>query len=49
MPSDDKMSLDERRKYLKLVMPRYAKAGRVKRWRNAPVRDARGPLGAGGI
>jgi hypothetical protein len=31
MPSDDKMSVDERRKYLKLVMPRYVKAGRVER------------------
>ena len=29
MPSDDKMSVDERRKYLRLVMPRYAEAGRV--------------------
>jgi hypothetical protein len=28
MPSDDKMSVDERRKYLKLVAPRYAKAKR---------------------
>jgi hypothetical protein len=31
MPSDDKMSVDERRKYLKLVIPRYAKARRVER------------------
>jgi len=31
MPSDEKMSVDERRKYLKLVAPRYAKAGRVER------------------
>jgi len=31
MPSDDKMSVDERRKYLKLVAPRYAKAGRLER------------------
>jgi hypothetical protein len=31
MPSDDKMSVGERRKYLKLVKPRYAKAGRAKR------------------
>ncbi|MFC1962473.1 hypothetical protein ACFLWB_00495 [Chloroflexota bacterium] len=31
MPSDDKMNVDERRKYLKLVAPRYAKAGRVER------------------
>ena len=31
MPSDEKMSLDERRKYLKLVAPRYAKAGRGER------------------
>ncbi len=31
MPSDDKMSVDERRKYLKLVAPRYAKAGRADR------------------
>ncbi len=29
MPSDDKMSVDERRKYLRLVAPRYAKAGRA--------------------
>ncbi|MEK7777961.1 MAG: integrase [Chloroflexota bacterium] len=28
---DDKMSIDERRKYLKLVAPRYAKAGREER------------------
>ena len=31
MPSDDKMSVDERRKYLKLVAPRYGKAGRAER------------------
>jgi hypothetical protein len=31
MPIDDKMSVNERRKYLKLVAPRYAKAGRVER------------------
>ena len=31
MPSDDKMSVDERRKYLKLVAPRYARAGRAER------------------
>lgn len=31
MPSDDKMSVDERRKYLRLVAPRYAKAGRAER------------------
>ena len=31
MPSDDAMSVDERRKYLKLVAPRYAKAGRAER------------------
>ncbi|HLE80082.1 MAG TPA: integrase [Dehalococcoidia bacterium] len=31
MPSDDKMSVDERRKYLKLVAPRYAKASRPNR------------------
>jgi len=31
MPSDDKMSVDERRKYLKLVAPRYAKASRMER------------------
>lgn len=31
MPSDDRMSVDERRKYLKLVAPRYAKAGRAER------------------
>lgn len=31
MPSDDRMSVDERRKYLKLVAPRYARAGRVER------------------
>ena len=31
MPIDDKMSVDERRKYLKLVARRYAKAGRVER------------------
>ena len=31
MPSDDRMSIDERRKYLKLVAPRYGKAGRVER------------------
>ena len=28
MPSDDKMSVDERRKYLKLVVPRYTRSGR---------------------
>ena len=31
MPSDDKMSVDERRKYLKLVASRYAQAGRTER------------------
>lgn len=31
MPSDEKMSVDERRKYLKLVAPRYAKSGRRER------------------
>ena len=31
MPSDEKMSVDERRKYLKLVAPRYAKARRAER------------------
>lgn len=31
MPSDDRMSVDERRKYLKLVAPRYSRAGRVER------------------
>ena len=32
MPSEEKMSVDERRKYLKLVAPRYAKAGRTHRF-----------------
>ena len=31
MPDDDKMSIDERRKYLKLVARRYAKAKRAER------------------
>ena len=31
MPSDDRMSVDERRKYLKLVAPRYSRAGRSDR------------------
>lgn len=31
MPDEEKMSIDERRKYLKLVAPRYVKAGRVER------------------
>ncbi len=31
MPIEVKMSVNERRKYLKLVAPRYAKAGRVER------------------
>jgi hypothetical protein len=31
MPIDEKMSVNERRKYLKLVAPRYAQAGRVER------------------
>jgi hypothetical protein len=31
MPDDDKMSIDERRKYLRLVARRYAKAKRVER------------------
>ena len=31
MPNEDRMTVDERRKYLKLVSPRYAKAGRVER------------------
>lgn len=31
MPSDDKMNVDERRKYLKLVAPRYVEAERAER------------------
>ena len=31
MPSDEKMSVDERRKYLRLVAPRYVKARRAER------------------
>lgn len=31
MPNNEKMSIDERRKYLKLVVPRYAKARRRER------------------
>jgi hypothetical protein len=31
MPNEDRMTVDERRKYLKLVAPRYAKAGRGER------------------
>ena len=31
MPSEEQMSVDERRKYLKLVAPRYANAGRGER------------------
>ena len=31
MPIDDRMTVDERRKYMKLVAPRYAKAGRAER------------------
>ncbi|MFQ5861278.1 MAG: integrase [Dehalococcoidia bacterium] len=31
MPSDEKMSVDERRKYLRLVAPRYRRAGRAER------------------
>jgi hypothetical protein len=31
MPDDERMSIDERRKYLRLVAPRYAKAGRAER------------------
>ncbi len=31
MPIDDKMGVNERRKYLKLVAPRYATARRVPR------------------
>ena len=33
MPNDDKMSIDERRKYLKLVAPRYRKSNRAERSR----------------
>jgi len=33
MPSDEKMTINERRKYLKLVAPRYAKSGRAERSR----------------
>lgn len=33
MPSEEQMSVDERRKYLKLVAPRYANAGRGERSR----------------
>ncbi|MFC1924967.1 hypothetical protein ACFLXA_06360 [Chloroflexota bacterium] len=28
MPNDEKMSINERRKYMKLTKPRYIKAGR---------------------
>ncbi len=31
MPNEEKMSVDERRKYLKMVAPRYARAGRKER------------------
>ena len=31
MPIDDRMTVNERRKYLKLMSPRYAKAGRTER------------------
>jgi hypothetical protein len=31
MPSEEKMSIDERRKYLKLVAPRYGKSSRAER------------------
>ena len=31
MPSEEKMSIDERRKYLKLILPRYLKAKRRER------------------
>ena len=31
MPSDNAMSVDERRKYLRIIAPRYARAGRVER------------------
>ena len=33
MPSDERMNIDERRKYLKLVAPRYSTAGRSERSR----------------
>jgi hypothetical protein len=33
MPNDEEMSIDERRKYLKLVAPRYGKSNRVERSR----------------
>ncbi len=33
MPNDEKMSIDERRKYLKLVAPRYRKANKAERSR----------------
>ena len=33
MPDDERMSTDERRKHLRLVAQRYAKAGRVERSR----------------
>ena len=31
MPKEEKMNVDERRKYLKLMVPRYAKVGRAER------------------
>src|SRR4030065_2563776 len=31
MPTEEKMSVDERRKYLRLVAPRYSKARRAER------------------
>ena len=33
MPDDERMSIDERRKYLRLVAPRYARAARMERSR----------------
>ena len=33
MPNDEKMNVDERRKYLKLVAPRYSKSGKVEKSR----------------
>ena len=31
MPIDDKMTVNERRKYLKVMRPRYGRAGRAER------------------
>ena len=47
MPSDERMNINERRKYLKLVRSRYVKSGRKERSRLQPLPASHAPGGQG--